>query len=115
MVIPEVADDGLAAALGRGEVDDARAAADERVAAEAPALDGLEQERRAAAVAQAEVRPERGDEVGGDDGCRGERVRMVGLQRLRPGSRPARGARPTRSESGRSSRCSVGEGTGHRK
>jgi hypothetical protein len=64
MVVAEVADDRLAALLGSGEVDEARAEADEGVAAEAAALDGLEQEARAPALAQPQVRPERGDQVG---------------------------------------------------
>ena len=46
---------------------EARAAADERVAAEPALLDRLEQEARLAALAQAEVGPERGEEVGVED------------------------------------------------
>jgi hypothetical protein len=68
VVVGDVADDRLAERLGLLEVDDAGAGADERVAAEPTVLDGLEQERRASRSAQAQVRPERGEEVGCDDG-----------------------------------------------
>ena len=64
-VVAEVADDRLAERLGLVEADEPRAAADERVPPEAPALDRLEQKRGGRALAQAEVRPERGEEVGG--------------------------------------------------
>jgi hypothetical protein len=47
------------------------AAADERVAAEAPALDGLQQEGGAARAAEPQVGAERCDEVGCDVGCDG--------------------------------------------
>ena len=47
VVVCEVADHGLAARLGLGEVAEVRAAADERVSPEPPALDGLQQERGA--------------------------------------------------------------------
>ena len=50
------------------EADEAGAGADEGVPAEAPSLDGLEQEAAALRAAQAEVRPERGEEIGGDGG-----------------------------------------------
>ena len=68
VVVAEVADDRRGLLLGLVERDDARAAADEGVAAEPALLDRLEQERRLAGGAQPEVRPERGDQVGGDDG-----------------------------------------------
>ena len=67
-VVADVADDRLPERLGLGEVDDPRAAADEGVAPEATALDRLEQERGTGALAQAEVRPERGEQVGCDLG-----------------------------------------------
>jgi len=66
VVVRDVADDGLAAGLGFGEITEVRAAADERVPAEAPAVDGLEQERGAPLPAQPKVRTERSDEVCGD-------------------------------------------------
>ena len=65
VVVREVADDGRVERLRLLERDDARAPADERVAPEPPALDRLEQEAASALAAQPEVRPERGDEVGG--------------------------------------------------
>ena len=111
IVVGEVAHDGLATGLGLVDVDEPRAVADEGVASEAPALDGLEQERGATVVgAQPEVGPERGDEIGCDDcfgihvGFRfGQQKRppsgkvygrngLVGLHQIRRCSRPARGA-----------------------
>jgi hypothetical protein len=68
VVVADVADDRLAAGFGLGEVDDPRAAADERVSAEPAALDRLEQEARAPLPAQPDVCPERADEIGIDDG-----------------------------------------------
>ena len=64
MVVAEVADDRLAAGLRLLEGDEARAAADEGVPAEPALLDGLEQEARAPALAQLQVRPEWGEEIG---------------------------------------------------
>ena len=64
VLVAEVADDRLPAGLRLLERDQARAAADERVAAEPALLDGLEQEARAPALAQPEVGPERGEQVG---------------------------------------------------
>jgi hypothetical protein len=64
VVVAEIADDGLAAGLSFGEVDEPRAGTDEGVAAEAPALDRLEQEARTHAVTQPQVGPERGDQIG---------------------------------------------------
>ena len=52
VVVADVADDGLAAGLGLREADEAGAAADERVAAEPPALDRLEQEARVAGLSR---------------------------------------------------------------
>ena len=66
MVVGEVADDRDVEALGLLEGDEPRAGADEGVTAEPALLDGLEQEARAACVAQPQVCPERGEEVGGD-------------------------------------------------
>jgi hypothetical protein len=68
VVVRDVADHRLARRFRLVEVDDPRADADERVTAEASVLDRLEQERRVTGPAQAEVRPERGEEVGCDDG-----------------------------------------------
>ena len=65
VVVREVADDRGVQCLRLLERDDARAPADERVAPEPTALDRLEQEAASALAAQPEVRPERGDEVGG--------------------------------------------------
>jgi len=70
VVVGEVADHRLAARLGLLEPDQARAVADEGVPAQPAALDGLEEERGPAFGAQPQVRPERGDEVCGDDGDR---------------------------------------------
>ena len=64
VLVADVADDRLADRLRLVEVDDARAAADERIAAEPAALHRLEQERGAPVLAQAEVCPERGEEIG---------------------------------------------------
>src|SRR6266536_2979721 len=64
VVVGEVADDRLAAGFGFGEVAEVRAAADERVPPEASALDGLQQEGRAALTPQADVGAERCDEIG---------------------------------------------------
>ena len=64
VLVAEVADDRLPAGLGLLERDQARAAADERVASQPALLDGLEQEARATALAQPEVGPERGQQVG---------------------------------------------------
>ena len=64
VVVADVADHGLAAGLGLGEVDDPRAAADERVPPEPAALDRLEQEAGPALLAQPDVRPEGSDEIG---------------------------------------------------
>src|ERR687898_817956 len=64
MVVAEVADDRLAAALCLREVHEARAEAHERVTPEPPALHRLEQEARTSALAQPQVGPERGDQVG---------------------------------------------------
>ncbi len=63
MVVAEVADDRPAAGLRLLEADEARTAAQEGMTAEPPALDRLEQEARPPAFAQAEVGPERGEEV----------------------------------------------------
>ena len=73
VVVGEVADDRRRRRLRLGEIDDPRAAADERVPPEAPALDRLEQERRFALAAQPDVRAERRDQVCWDDGCVGQR------------------------------------------
>ena len=64
VVVGEIADDGLAAGLGLLEADEPRAAAEEGMTAEPPLLDRLEQERGRGALAQAEVRAERRDEIG---------------------------------------------------
>ena len=69
VVVGEVADDGLPARLGLGEVAEVRAAADERVAAEASPFDGFEQEGRAALAAQPQVGAERCDEIGAMSGA----------------------------------------------
>ena len=73
VVVGEVADDGRRRRLRLGEIDRARAAADERVPPEAPAFDRLEQERRFALAAQPDVRAERRDQVCWDDGRVGQR------------------------------------------
>ena len=65
MVVGEVADDRPAARFGLREVDELGPGADERVPAEAAALDGLEEEAAATVLPQSEVRPEWGEEVGG--------------------------------------------------
>ena len=66
MVVPEVADDGRVQRLRLFEGDEPIAVADERMPAEPALVDRLEQERRTSALAQAEVRRERSDEVGVD-------------------------------------------------
>ncbi len=68
VVVAEVADDGLVERLRLLEADDPRPVADERVPAHASVLDRLEQERGAVLGAQAEVGPERSDEICGYDG-----------------------------------------------
>ncbi len=60
VVVAEVADDGLVERLGLLERDEAVAAADERVATEAPLLDGLEQEGGAAGARAGGGRPRAG-------------------------------------------------------
>ena len=103
-VVAEVADDRLAERLRLLEGDEPRAGADEAVPPEPPALDRLEQERAARALAQPEVRAERGQEVGCDLGfghekgssrSRVERTGCPGALSVRAGSRRARCARPT--------------------
>ena len=69
MVVAEIADDRLVEGFGLCERDEAVAAPDERVAAEPPLFDGLEQKCSAAGCAQVEVCPERGEEIGVEDGC----------------------------------------------
>ena len=115
VVVGEVADDRLGARLCFFERDELRAAADERVAAEPAVLDRLQQERCLALLAQPQVRPERGDEVGGDDGCRvhellqKEKDLPAGRSRERSGygrrvsrrSRLARSATPSFDEVGK--------------
>ena len=64
VVVAEVADDRDVELLRLLERDDAIAAPDERVAAEAALVDRLEQERRTRAPAQAEVGRERCQKVG---------------------------------------------------
>ena len=81
-LVREVPDDGHVERLRLLEADEPRAAADPGVAPEPAALDGLEQEARAPGVAQAQVRPERGQQVGVE---RGGRCHGVG-----GGSRAAR-------------------------
>jgi hypothetical protein len=71
VVVGEVADDRLSAGFGLGQVAKVRAAADERVAAQAAALDGFEQERGAALAAQPQVSAEWRDEIGCDVRCDG--------------------------------------------
>src|SRR5439155_23100940 len=65
-VVAEVADDRLPERLGLVEADEPRAATDERVPPEAPTLHRLEEKHRRGALPQAEVGPERSEEVGGD-------------------------------------------------
>src|SRR5205085_5817990 len=89
--------------------------ADERVAPEPALLDRLEQEARAPLRAQVEVRPERGEEAGVENGCdchRAEKRPSAGLRRaaagcgatfVRRGLPPRSCARPTRSCGERSS------------
>ena len=69
MVVAQIADDGLVERLRLCERDEAVAAPDERVAAEPPLLDRFEQKCTTARSAQVEVRPERGEEIGVEDGC----------------------------------------------
>jgi hypothetical protein len=64
VVVREVADDRRRKRLRLLQADEPRTPADERVAAETPTLDGLEEEAAAAVPAQAKVRPERGEEIG---------------------------------------------------
>ena len=68
VVVRDVADDRQPERLGLVQRHEPRTGADERVAAQATLLHRLEQERAAAAVAQAEVGPERGEQVGCDSG-----------------------------------------------
>ena len=116
VVVAQVADDGLVERFGLLEPDDPRPVADERVPAHASVLDRLEQERSAVLRAQAEVRPERSDEIGGyDGGCvhfgKQKDLRLEVFERngcrldqIRRRSRPARGARSRpRVRSGESS------------
>jgi hypothetical protein len=77
VVVAEVADDRLVERLRLLEGDEAVAAADERVAAEPALLDGFEQERGPPALAQLQVRPERGDEIG-VDGCGKRKTTLTG-------------------------------------
>ena len=98
-VVAEVADDRLAAALGLLEVEQPRAAADERVAPEPALLDRLEQEarRRPRGAGAGRPRAGSGGRWGGAVGVvictatkkdpRGSRVERVnGLSRARSGS-----------------------------
>ena len=112
VVVGEVADDGSVELLRLLEGDEPRAGADEGVAAEPSLLDRLEQEARRGALAQPQVRPEGGQQVGGDVGVRvmerkttrqgrGERSGLWRPVRPSACSRVARGARPSRC--GRSS------------
>src|SRR6266542_2960946 len=68
MVVGKVADDGLAAGFRLCEVAKVGAAADERMPAQAAALDGFQQEGAAAVTAESQVGAEWCDEVdvGGD-------------------------------------------------
>ena len=66
VVVGEVADDRRVERLRLLEGDEPRAGADEGVAPEPALLDGLEQEARRRALAQAEVGAERGQQVGRD-------------------------------------------------
>src|SRR5439155_3010839 len=68
VVVREIPDDRLVERLRLVEADDPAARANERVAAKAPVLDRLEQERRPAGGAQPEICRERGEEICGDDG-----------------------------------------------
>ena len=69
VVVAEIADNRLVEGFGLCERDEPVAAPDERVAAEPPLFDGLEQKCSAAGCAQVEVCPERGEEIGVEDGC----------------------------------------------
>jgi hypothetical protein len=75
VVVGEVTDDRLRQPLGLVDRDEPVAATDERVAAQPALVDGLEQERGAAAGAQVEVGRERGDECGVDGRRHGKRKR----------------------------------------
>ena len=66
VVVGEVADDGQPQLLGFIESDDPRAGTHPRMTAEPAPLDRLENEARGSRIAQAQVRPERGEEVGVD-------------------------------------------------
>ena len=66
VVVGEVADDGQPQLLGFIESDDPRAGTHPRMTAEPSPLDRLENEARGSRIAQAQVRPERGEEVGVD-------------------------------------------------
>ena len=68
-VVGEVADDRLGRAFGLLVGEEPGARADERVAAKASLFDRFEQEARAPALAQAEVCPEWGEEIGVEHGC----------------------------------------------
>ena len=121
-VVAEVADDGDVETVHLVEGEHVRAGADEGVTAEAASLDRFQQEARASRAAQAQVRPKRGDQVGcdlgrGDHSCgrsdgktsqrRSRDERSGCAASVRPGFRPARGARPT-CESRKSCRLRVG-------
>jgi hypothetical protein len=66
VVVGDVAHHGQPERLGLVERHEPGARTHPRRATEAPALDRLEQEARTPHPAQPEVRPERGEEVGGD-------------------------------------------------
>jgi hypothetical protein len=71
VVVAEIAHNGLFERFHLVEADEPGPGADERVPTEPAVLDRLEQEGgtgSARATAQPEIRPERGEEVGGDDG-----------------------------------------------
>ena len=89
VVVREVADDGQSERLGLLERHEPRPGAHPGRPAEPPALDGLEEEAGAAHSAQAEVRPERGEEVGRDGRGRGQ----SGLQRRKRPPSEASGAK----------------------
>ncbi len=80
-VVPDVPHNRLAERLGLVDIDEPRPAADERVPAEPPLVDRLEQEARIAGRAQPEIRPERGEEIG---------VEECVLGRFRHEKRPSR-------------------------
>jgi hypothetical protein len=86
VVVPDVADHRRRGTFGFLDLDQPRPVADERVAAESATLDRLEQEARAAERAQAEVCPQRGDQLGCDFSRRRrhgrrKRPRAGGLER----------------------------------